>query len=76
MWGILATVLCCLPLGIVSIVKANQVHSLWFQGQYAAAQKAADDARKWAIWSAVALPIVIVAYVLVVVVSLGVGLGL
>ena len=27
-WGILVTVLCCLPLGIVSIVKATQVSGL------------------------------------------------
>ena len=31
-WGILVTVLCCLPLGIVSIVKATQVSGLWGQG--------------------------------------------
>ena len=36
-WGILATVLCCLPFGIVSIVKASKVDGLWNSGQFAAA---------------------------------------
>jgi Interferon-induced transmembrane protein len=51
-WAILTTLFCCLPFGIVSIVKSSQVSTLWAQGQTAAAHKAADDARKWAIISA------------------------
>ncbi|KUH84824.1 hypothetical protein AU187_20170 [Mycobacterium sp. IS-1556] len=62
MWGILVTVLCCLPFGIVSIVYASKVSGLWAQGQYAQAQKASDDAKKWAIWGAIAGVIVIVIY--------------
>lgn len=61
-WAILATVLCCLPLGVVSIIKANAVDSLWAQGDAAGAQQAADEAKRWAIWSgvvAVALWIII-----------------
>ena len=53
-WAILSTVLCCPPLGIVSIIKSSQVSTLWAQGQYDAARKASDDAKKWAIWSAIA----------------------
>jgi hypothetical protein len=52
-WSILVTVLCCLPLGIASIVKSSQVNGLWAQGRYAQAQKAASDAKKFAIWGAV-----------------------
>src|SRR3978361_2395637 len=52
-WAILVTVLCCLPLGIVSIVKATQVSGLWGQGRYAEAQKASQDARKFASWGAI-----------------------
>ncbi|WP_370947926.1 CD225/dispanin family protein [Amycolatopsis sp. cg5] len=52
-WAILSTLMCCLPLGIVSIIKANQVQGLWFSGQHAAARQAADEAKKWAIWSAI-----------------------
>jgi len=52
-WAILSTVLCCLPLGIVSII-ATQVSGLWATGRFAEAQKSADDAKKFAIWGAIA----------------------
>lgn len=63
-WAILSTVLCCLPVGIVSIVKSTQVSGLWASGRYAEAQKAADDAKKYAIWSAIAWVIAIVLYLI------------
>jgi hypothetical protein len=52
-WAILTTVLCCLPLGIVSIVYSTKVSGLWSQGRYAEAQAAADSAKKWAIIAAI-----------------------
>lgn len=52
-WAILCTVLCCLPLGIVAIIKSTKVKELWLQGDTIGAQKAADDAKKWSIWGAV-----------------------
>jgi hypothetical protein len=67
-WAILSTVLCCLPLGIVSIVKSTQVSGLWARGQYAEAQKAADDAKKFAIWSAIAWAVLVVLYLIIFVV--------
>ena len=75
-WAILSTLLCCLPLGVVSIVKANQVHTLWFQGFHAEARKAADDARKWAMWSALSIGILLLLYVIVFVVVLGLGFSM
>jgi hypothetical protein len=63
-WGILVTVLCCLPLGIVSIVKATQVSGLYGQGRYAEAQQSADDAKKFAIWGAIAGVVVGVIYLI------------
>ena len=39
-WAILCTVLCCLPLGIVAIVKATSVEKLWSQGRHYEAQRA------------------------------------
>ena len=53
-WAVLVTVFCCLPFGIVSIVKASQVSSLYSQGRYQEAVAASEAAKKWAIWSAVA----------------------
>jgi Interferon-induced transmembrane protein len=61
-WGILCALLCCLPLGVVSIVYSSKVSGLWMQGRYAEAQAASDNAKKWAIWGAVAGVIVLVIY--------------
>lgn len=69
-WAILSTVLCCLPLGVVAIVKSSQVQSLWFQGHHAEAQKAATDARKWAMWSAISAGSLLLLYVIFLVVML------
>ncbi|OAD90519.1 hypothetical protein A7A78_05660 [Aequorivita soesokkakensis] len=71
-WAILCTVLCCLPLGIVSIIKATKVKELWAMGDTIGAQKAADDAKKYAIWGAAAAAIVWVLYVIFFIV-IGVG---
>jgi len=52
-WSILATLFCCIPFGIVAIVKSTQVNGLWAQGRYAEAQASAASARKWVIWSVI-----------------------
>lgn len=62
-WGILTTLLCCLPLGIVSIVQAAKVDGLYTAGRYAEAQNASDSARKWAIIAAVVGLVFAVLYV-------------
>ncbi|MDD7065179.1 MAG: CD225/dispanin family protein [Sodaliphilus pleomorphus] len=64
-WAILVTVLCCLPFGIVSIVKASQVSSLYYQGNYAEARAASRAARNWAIASAVSSGAIVLVYVAV-----------
>lgn len=51
-WAILTTILCCLPLGIVSIVYASQVDSEWNRGNYENAYRKSKIARNWAIASA------------------------
>ena len=45
--AIFTTICCCLPLGIVAIVKANSVNSLYMAKQYTAAIMAANEAKKW-----------------------------
>lgn len=45
--SILVTLFCCLPLGIVGIVNASKVSSLFAAGNVEAAQKASADAGKW-----------------------------
>jgi hypothetical protein len=57
-------VLCCLPAGVVSIVYAAKVNGLYESGQYAQAQEAAANAKRWAIISAVAAVAVTVVYLI------------
>lgn len=45
--AIFTTICCCLPLGIVAIVKASKVNEYFALQQYELSQKAADDAKKW-----------------------------
>ncbi|GEN79072.1 CD225/dispanin family protein [Actinotalea fermentans] len=61
-WAILSTVLCCLPLGIVSIVFATQVNSKWAAGDVAGAQESARKAKNFAIWGAVVGLVVSIVY--------------
>lgn len=65
-WAILSTILCCLPLGIVAIVKASKVDGLWHRGDYIGAQNAANEAKQWSIWSAVAAIIFLVCYFILI----------
>ncbi len=64
-WAILATLLCCMPFGIVSIVKASQVSTLYYQGNYVEARAASRAARNWAIASAVSSGAIVLVYVAV-----------
>jgi Interferon-induced transmembrane protein len=61
-WSILATLFCCLPLGIVAIVKSSQVSGLWAQGQYAEAQASADAAKRWVRWSVILWVVGVIVY--------------
>ena len=66
--AILSTLFCCLPLGIVSIVYAAKVDGLYNAGDFVGAQDAADKAKKFAMWGAIAAVIGIVLYILLIVV--------
>ncbi|MBO5780818.1 MAG: CD225/dispanin family protein [Muribaculaceae bacterium] len=72
-WGILATLFCCLPLGIPSIVYASKVDSYWYRGFYEESFRASANAKKWAIISAVAYAVIIVLYLLLVLALAAIG---
>lgn len=71
-WAILCTVMCCMPLGIVAIIKATKVNTLWYQGDHEGARQAAADAKKYSIWGAVSVGIFLILY-LVLMVIFGIG---
>ena len=64
-WGILTTILCCLPFGIVSIVYASKVNGLWAAGQFNEARAASKKAGSWAMWSAISAVICWIVGILV-----------
>lgn len=65
-WAILVTALCCMPLGVVAIVKAASVDALWAAGKYDEARKSAQDAGKWAAIGALSGLIAVLCYLLYV----------
>lgn len=66
-FAIISTVLCCLPLGIVSIIHSTKVDNLWNSGQHAEAKIAADKAKQFAMYAAIAGVVVIGLYLILVV---------
>jgi hypothetical protein len=50
-FGILTTIFCCLPLGIVSIIFSSKVNSLWAQGDFERAYIASSKAKKFALFA-------------------------
>ena len=49
--AIISTILCCLPLGIVSIVYATKVNSSYEDGNFDDAIRASKNAKTWGIAS-------------------------
>lgn len=70
-WAILATILCCLPFGIVSIVYAAQVNSKWQSGDAQGAMSASKNAKTWA-WVSFFSALGILVFYLILL-ALGVG---
>lgn len=62
--AIFTTICCCLPLGIIAIIKANSVDSLYMAKQYDAAYMAANEAKKWSYIGIIISLIVWVIYLL------------
>jgi hypothetical protein len=63
--SIVATLLCCLPTGIVGIVYASQVNSKLGVGDVAGARKASDKARLWSIISLAAGALFWILYIVI-----------
>ena len=66
--AIITTLMCCLPTGIVAIMKSSKVDSLYFAGRYDEAVDASKSSMNWSIAGIVISLIGWIAYVLLVVV--------
>lgn len=60
-WAILSTLFCCLPLGVVSIVFAAQVDGKYNSGDYAGALESSQKAKKFAMWGAISIVVLVAA---------------
>ena len=72
--AIITTIMCCLPFGIVAIIKANSVDSLYAMKQYDAAIMASNEAKKWSYIGMLVSILVWVGYVVVWGIIMGGGL--
>lgn len=61
-WAIAATLLCCMPFGIVAIIYATKVSSLYHQGRYEEAENASQKAKTWTWVSAISGIVFLVLY--------------
>jgi hypothetical protein len=69
--AVLATLFCCVPFGIVSIVFASQVDSKFHAGDYRGAVEASNKARGWFIAALICGLIAGAIYLLAIVVNAG-----
>ena len=68
--AIICTAFCCMPIGVYAIIKASEVNNLYNTQQYAQAEKAAADAKKWSIIGICISGVFIVLYLLFYIVML------
>lgn len=66
--SILVTLFCCLPFGIVGIIKSSGVSSAYYSGNYDMAEEASASAKKWTLigfWIGVAGIILYILFYLI-----------
>lgn len=64
--SILITILCCLPFGIVGIVNAAKVNSLYDQGLYDESIRVSKNAKKWAMFGLIGGIIYLIFVIIIV----------
>ena len=47
--AIITTIMCCLPMGLMGILRASKVDRLWAAGCYKEAERYASSAKRWTI---------------------------
>jgi hypothetical protein len=72
--GILTTLLCCIPFGIISIIYATKVDNLWACGKFDEAKRSSRTARNWGIAAAVSFIAIFIIYFLILIIATAAGL--
>lgn len=62
--SILVTCLCCLPFGVVGIINATKVESLYHNKQYDLALQHSKQAKKWTLWGFFIMLVIWILYIL------------
>lgn len=62
--SIITTVMCCMPLGIVSIIKSTKVDGLYHEGKYQEAEETSKSAKNWAMAGIISTVVFTVLYIL------------
>jgi hypothetical protein len=65
--AILVTLFCCLPFGIVAIVKASEVNTFVATRHYRAARASSESAKTWCLVGALPSLVLIVIYICIMV---------
>lgn len=73
--SIIVTILCCLPFGIVAIINATKVETLWNTGQHDAALKASQEAGKWVKIGVITAVVLWGLYFILIIFGIFAGLG-
>ena len=73
--SILVTILCCLPFGIVGIINATKVESLWNSGQKEAALQASREAAKWVKLGVIVAVVCLALYLILIFFGVMAGIG-
>lgn len=63
--SILVTIFCCLPFGIIGIVNATKIETLYYSEQYEQALNHSRQAKKWTLWGLFSMLIFWVLYLMV-----------
>jgi hypothetical protein len=67
--AIFTTICCCLPFGIIAILKANKVGEFYMMKQYEAANQASNEAKQWCVYGIVSFFIIDAIWTIVCLVS-------
>ncbi|MDE5888288.1 MAG: CD225/dispanin family protein [Muribaculaceae bacterium] len=70
-FAILTTLFCFLPTGIVAIIYATKVNTLWHAQAYGEAYDASRKAKNWSVISAAVGALVIIVYIILAVAFAG-----